>query len=419
MFRRFCCIVLTIIPCGATLGNPAAADDAAPPERRADIRVGIDEGDFRGEDGRVLQAAVDYVAGLGGGVVHIGPGRYLMRNTLILKSNVRLVGTEGKTLLVARAAHQSPLATSASINERQIRVTDPAGFQVGDGIIVQDDESMYGFFVTQATITAQRDEHTFAISRPLYHDYSLGRNARATTAFPIVGAWNSKDVEIIGLEIDGNGAKVPYLTGCRGGGIFLFECDVVTIRNCTVRNYNGDGISFQASRNVVIEDVLCEGNYGVGLHPGCGTQLAEVRRARCTDNRGDGLFLCVRVQHCLFEDNDFSGNQRHGISIGERDSDNRFVRNRVTANSKSGVQFRRQPPADGAHRNVFEENRIVDNGVCVRVDGHHQGLVFRKNTLGRTTPADVEEQALEVSGATPGLKLEDNELLNVKTFPKQ
>ena len=38
-----------------------------------DVRVGIDGGDFQGADQRALQAAVDHVAGLGGGTVCVGP----------------------------------------------------------------------------------------------------------------------------------------------------------------------------------------------------------------------------------------------------------------------------------------------------------------------------------------------------------
>src|SRR5215208_1553577 len=78
----------------ATIPAPGAA-------RRAEIRVGIEDGDLRGSDHRTLQAAVDYVAGLGGGTVSIGPGRYVMRNALSLRDHVRIAGVPGQTVLVA------------------------------------------------------------------------------------------------------------------------------------------------------------------------------------------------------------------------------------------------------------------------------------------------------------------------------
>ena len=76
-----------------------AAQQPSPPG--ADFRVGINEGDIRGDDHRALQAAVNYVASLGGGSVLIGPGRYAMRNALALRDNVRVVGVPGKTILAA------------------------------------------------------------------------------------------------------------------------------------------------------------------------------------------------------------------------------------------------------------------------------------------------------------------------------
>src|SRR5438552_17631307 len=97
---------------------------------RAEVRAGIDQGDFRGDDQRALQAAVDYVAGLGGGTVHIGPGRYQMRNALTLRDNVRVVGVPGKTILVACDGFQTPLAADGDCNQRAITVADPSGIRV-------------------------------------------------------------------------------------------------------------------------------------------------------------------------------------------------------------------------------------------------------------------------------------------------
>src|SRR2546421_12718060 len=101
--------------------------------RQVTIRVGIESGDLRGSDHRALQAAVDYVAGLGGGTVHIGPGRYLMRNALMLRDHVRILGVPGQTVLAAADGARSRLACDGDCNERQITLADPRGFQVGDG----------------------------------------------------------------------------------------------------------------------------------------------------------------------------------------------------------------------------------------------------------------------------------------------
>src|SRR5947207_12643417 len=123
----------TSVVAAAVLGMAVAPAAAAPSPgevRHAEIRVGIEEGDLRGSDHRALQAAVDYVAGLGGGTVHVGPGRYLMRNALTLRDHVRIIGVPGQTVLVAAEGAKSRLAADVDCNERQITLADPTGFHV-------------------------------------------------------------------------------------------------------------------------------------------------------------------------------------------------------------------------------------------------------------------------------------------------
>jgi parallel beta-helix repeat protein len=406
-------LILAALGISATGAQPPAKE-----VRHAEIRVGIDEGDIKGADNRALQTAIDYVAGLGGGTVHIGPGRYLMRNALVLRDNVNVLGVPGKTVLAACDGFKSRLAADGDCNERQITVIDPSGFRVGDGVSIEDDNSG-GFTVTTATLTAQVDANTFRISMPLYLDYLMSKNATAKLTFPVVGGWKVKNVVLDGLTIDGNRARAENLNGCKGGGIYLFESEAVTIRNCAARDYNGDGISFQVSDRVTVEGCLSENNAGLGLHPGSGSQSPVLRHNRSLGNGTDGLFVCWRVRHGLFEDNEVRGNKRFGISIGHKDSDNLFRRNTVVGNTDAGVFFRNETEPMGAHRNVFEDNRILDNGVnakgSVVIRGYHHDLVFRRNTIGFTSPVSKPIPGIYSSKVAKNLKAEDNQFLNVKT----
>jgi parallel beta-helix repeat protein len=231
----------------------------------------------------------------------------------------------------------------------------------------------------------------------------------------VVGGWDVRDVLVEGLTIDGNRSRAEYVDGCRAGGIYLFQCEGVTIRNCAVRDYNGDGISFQVSAGVTVEDCMCENNAGLGLHPGSGSQRPVVRRNRSAGNGRDGLYVCWRVKHGLFEDNDLRGNKGAGVSIGHKDTDNLFRSNRITGNGGPGVLFRPESEAMGAHRNVFENNRILDNGPAgaVVVLGHHHDLVFRRNTLGRTQ-SPAAGAGIVVSKNARGLQDVDNEFPHVE-----
>src|SRR5262249_19642289 len=67
----------------ATSGDTAVEPDWS---ERLTLRVGPKEGDLVGATDKVLQAAVDYVARLGGGTVQILPGEYRLRNSVFLAS---------------------------------------------------------------------------------------------------------------------------------------------------------------------------------------------------------------------------------------------------------------------------------------------------------------------------------------------
>jgi parallel beta-helix repeat protein len=399
---------------------PTTVASAAGEARHAELHVGVEEGDLRGSDHRALQAAVDYIAGLGGGTVHVGPGRYLMRNALILRDHVRVAGVPDETILAAADGACSLLACDGDCNERQITLAEPSGFRVGDGVAIADRGNGGGFGVTTATLTAQMDERSFRISAPLYFDYMVAQGASARRAFPVVGGWQVKDATVEGLTIEGNRERAEPLDGCRGGGIYLFECEDVTIRRCTVRGYNGDGISFQVSNRVTVEECLSERNAGLGLHPGSGSQQPRLRGNRSLDNDRDGLYVCWRVKHGLFEDNEIRGNRGAGISIGHKDTDNEFRRNTITGNGKWGVLFRPESEAMGAHRNSFEQNTILDNGSvegepCIDIRGPHHDLIFRDNTIGYSQPPSAAGSGIRSSREATGLNAEENRFLHVKT----
>ncbi len=169
--REFFLVGLVALVCGAVPW--ARADGPA----LAEIRVGIDAGDIRGSDNQALQAAVDRIANLGGGIVHIGPGRYTMRNALFLRDHVHVKGTPGATVLMACDGIESPLACDGDCNERQVTLKKPAGFQIGDGISVQDDAFRRRLHChdrdTHGPVERQRFHHHDAVISRLY-----GRPAR-------------------------------------------------------------------------------------------------------------------------------------------------------------------------------------------------------------------------------------------------
>src|SRR5437867_6081922 len=379
------------------------------------ITVGLRESDIIGADNRGLQGAVDYIAGLGGGVVEIGEGEFLMHDSLHLRSFVTVRGTKGKTVLRKAKAASSPLALDGDYGEEQITVIHPDGFKVGDGVAIWDSNAR-GFHTTVARITG-RSGNTFSIDTPLNADCMVANKAQAATVFPVVSGYNLEGARVENLVIEGNKDENVYLDGCRGAGIFLYRGFGTVIENCVVRNYHGDGISFQQSNDVLVQGCVSEDNTGLGLHPGSGSQRAVVRECIARRNGEDGLFLCWRVRHGLFEKNLLEDNGRFGISIGHKDSDNLLRENEVRSNHQEGVFFRNESIGMAGHRNRLENNVIENNGAKgdaagIRVRGETRDLVFRNNIIRDTRPPGARKQAVGIRIEEPAGKvfLEGNEI---------
>jgi parallel beta-helix repeat protein len=237
-------------------------------------------------------------------------------------------------------------------------------------------------------------------------DCMVSNNAQAATVFPVVSGYDLEEARIENLVIEGNKASNVQLNGCRGAGIFLYRAFGTVIQNCVVREYNGDGISFQQSNDVSVIGCISEGNTCLGIHPGSGSQRPRVRNCIARNNGTDGLFLCWRVRHGLFRDNVLEANGRFGISIGHKDSDNLFRFNVVRLNRQDGVFFRNEALGMAPHRNCLEENVIENNGVDgkaagIRIRGQTNDLIFRNNVIRDTRPAESQTQ-------TVGIRIEEH-----------
>ena len=367
------------------------------------VKVGQSNADIVGQDNRALQAAVDYVANLGGGTVEIGPGEYQMRDSLHLRAFVTVRGTPGKTVLRKADSVTSPLVLDGDYGEEQVTVADVDGFEVGNSVAIWDSRSG-GFHTTVGRITG-RNGNTFSIDTPLNADCMVDNKAKAATVFPVVSGRDIEGARVEHLIIDGNKSQNAHLNGCRGAGIYLYRGFGTVIRNCVVKNYNGDGISFQQSNDVVVEDCVSEGNANLGLHPGSGSQRPIIRACTARNNGEDGLFLCWRVRHGLFENNVLENNGRFGISIGHKDTDNLLRLNKVRSNHEDGICFRNESLPMAGHRNRLEENIIENNGLKrdvagIRVRGETRDLILERNVIRDTRPGDQKRQLI-------GIKLEE------------
>jgi hypothetical protein len=210
---------------------------------------------------------------------------------------------------------------------------------------------------------------------------------------------------------------LPELNGCRGAGIYLYRGFGTTIQGCAVRNHHGDGISFQQSNDVTVVDCVSQDNTDLGLHPGSGSQRPVMRNCLARNNGTDGLFLCWRVRHGVFENNRLEDNGRFGISIGHKDFDNLLRGNLVIRNASNGVFFRDESEAMSPHRNRLTDNRIEDNGrepgtAGIRVQGEPSGLILEDNVIRDTRSGSLRTQTVGVlvEDRVGPLKIETNQI---------
>jgi hypothetical protein len=355
-----------------------------------EIRVGLTEGDLCGADHRVVQAAVDYLAGLGGGVAHIGPGTWMLRDSIRLRSGVSLIGSGPETVLRKASGGASALAEDGDYGDRRILPQDSSDFAVGDGVTVYSGHGG-GFYSAVATVVGKDEDGALILDQLLNSDLMVSDGASVSRACPLLRATDQENIAIADLVLDGNRDECPPEDGCRGGGINFLRVGHVQISRVVCRKVNGDGFSYQNSPDVTVEDCVFEDNAGGGCHPGSGSARPIVRRSTMRRNDGCGLFLCWRVQHGLFEDNVIEGNAQMGISLGHKDTDNEFRRNEVRRNGLSGVYFRDEAEHAAAHRCLVADCVIEDNGKAgehngwpsagIRLDGETHDTVLRGNVV--------------------------------------
>jgi len=374
------------------------------PEGR-EITVGPSGADVIGSDSRAIQLAVDALWSRGGGTVRLLAGAYEMFDAVHLRPGISLRGSGRETILRKCAGYTSPMTIDADYAQLKVTVADARGFQVGMGVTVKDKRHGSGWGVTTATITAI-DGNTLHIDNYLVNDYSADAEGLVANTFSLVSGIDVTDCAVSDLTVDGNRAENPFMDGCRGGGIYFQRAKRCAIRDCIVRGFNGDGVSFQTTQDITVERCELRENSNFGIHPGTGSARSIIRNCHMHHNDKIGFFLCWRVQHGEFGDNLVEDNGVYGISIGHKDTDNLFSRNVIRRNGCDGICFRNEKETNGGHRNTFRQNAIEDNGgpehgCGVHIDGETHDLLFEENAFRETRSGAAATQR---TGVTIGPK---------------
>ncbi len=410
-----------------TLGGSAAkvidrprstsGDKAVEPkwDERLTITVGPKEADIVGTSHKALQAAVNYVAGLGGGTVKVLPGEYKLRGSIWLKSNVRILGSGLDSVLIKNPSHSTKLAVDSDWYDQEITLEDAAGFEVGDSVCLRTkDPHNGGPDVLKRTLIA-KSGNRFKLDRALRENYWLMGGSTCASLFPILTGEEIENIVIENICLDGNKANNENLDGNYAGCIFLQDCRDIALRGVTACNYNGDGLSWQICHDVTVENCHSHDNTGLGMHPGSGSQR-PVMRSNTIERNNIGIFFCWGVKYGVAENNQLDGNVT-SISLGHRDTDNVVRKNIIKNSGQVAVLFRpERGPTFCAHRNRIEENTLINSGpmdaAAIDVQGGTESVTIQKNDIQETRGPE-KRIGIRLGAETRDITLAENKITGV------
>jgi parallel beta-helix repeat protein len=234
----------------------------------------------------------------------------------------------------------------------------------------------------------------------------------------MISGYHCSGVEIRNLIVEGNRSNQTLADGCRCAGIFLFDAHDVRIEGCIVRNYNGDGISYQKCSAIRVLNCECVRNGGRGIHPGSGTRNTRIQNSSFNENGTDGIFFCWRVVDSVVEDCIAVRNGMSGLSIGHKDIRNLIRSSRFSENGFYGIFFRNESEPMAANYNRIEHNLIEDNGsdpmgyVGIRIRGQTHDVELVANRISFTKAPPDRTIGICMEEHTREIRLEDNEFVN-------
>ncbi len=379
---------------------------------RVTVSVGPRQADMIGETEKVIQAAVDYVDRLGGGTVKLLPGEYRLRNSIFLRSKIRLLGSGGDSVLKKEPALSSRLEVDGDHWDQEITLSDPGDLRVGDGVrLIGQDPYGKGINNVQRTVIAVSGNRFKLDGRLQERFYRVGES-HAITSFALIYCEDIANSSIENIALDGNKGNNSLLDLDKldDGSIRLDRCNRITLRDLDVHDFCRDGIVWGISHDVLVENCHLHDGARLALHAGSGSQRSVMRGNHMRDGQ-QGVYYCWGAQHSLCEKNMIEDCSFYGMTLGHRDSDNLIRENEIRRSGIAGILFREDSLEFSPNRNRIERNRIVDSGstegVAIDVGGQTEGISLLENELLETR-GPLARIGIRIGSQTRSVVLSDN-----------
>ena len=377
------------------------------------MSVGGPNAEVAGFNNQSIQFAIDAVAKTGG-TVKLNPGLFEIIAPVKMKSNVNLVGSGKETILKRGVGVQSKYIVDADFGELKLTVENSDGFEIGMKVQVTDEENSGCWNVSTATVSDIVDNIIY-IDNGLIRDYRSDKNGLISNASSVIEVIGVENVNISNLTADGNRAENFFADGCNSAGILILRSKKITVDNVHVKDFNGEGISWQITENVTIKNSEISGSGNTGLHFGTGSPFSTIKNNDIHHNDRDGLYICWRVYQSEVSNNKMHENGRFGICTGHKDVDVIFKQNHIFNNGSDGVNLRGEREINAPHRNTFIENIIENNGTDgggygFSVNSKVKDLVLKGNVFKNSSKSQKAAIYIYENGSTP--KLENNQFEN-------
>ena len=282
------------------------------------------------DDVAAIEAAINELSD--GGIIFFKKGVYDIGRTVILRSNLSLIGEEGVVFncfngvafSVSTSGYSSstlPLSGDTNSVDSSIKLSSTTGLDVGDYIKISDDvlSIHQGQYYNNGEIVKiiAIDGNTITINRPLYSVYSTANNAmiRKITMFENI---KFENIDLVGYGIETNSI-----------GISLYSTKNFKISSCEISNFGTQAIRLWDCLDVTVENNIFKNNFRTGM--GYSVNLV---------NACDGITII---------NNSFLENGRHYIAAG----------------AGTGARI-----SDGMCRNVDVINNIFEDSTQEAINTH-------------------------------------------------
>ncbi|MCG3147129.1 MAG: hypothetical protein PCFJNLEI_00566 [Verrucomicrobiae bacterium] len=256
--------------------------------------------------------------------------------------NTITVTNDLKRLQLARQpyavwGYETRLTAAAAKGDTTIEVDQPALAQPGYAIAMSGPGSTWDHHYNVVRSIAG---NTLTLDRPLTITGKTGDPV--AFVFAMITAEGQTNIGVENLTIRGyvtDKFAAPW-AGFMLGGIHTFNCSNIVIRNVTVENWNGDGISIQGASNVLVSGCQSTGNFGHGFHPGTGMKKSRFEKLTSLRNDGDGFYYCWSNNETDLYDSVLKGNSGNGVGGLGTPGDNHctIAGNTIEDNGESGIE---------------------------------------------------------------------------------